>query len=460
MNRVARALRGAARGGDEAKQLRAPHARSPRPRQQPRASAPWWRRRLVRVLAASLSAAVLFGAGTAPAHADIVRDYEYWLTEYQFTTAWNTSRGDDVTVAVIDTGVNGSVAELRNAVVDGADMSGIGTPDGQTPVGEESDHGTMVASLLAGRGSGEGAGVIGVAPDADLVTASVAFGHDTGSEISNDDQIAAAVEWAVDAGASVINMSLTRNTLDWPESWDDAFMYAFENDVVIVAAAGNRGSGTSSVGAPATIPGVLTVAGVDRDGNASLDASSQGITIAVAAPSEDLVGVRPDGSHVQWDGTSGAAPLVSGLVALVRSAYPELDAANVINRVIRTADPRGEEAPSPLYGYGLIDPVAALTNEVEAVESNPLGSLADWIRVHRRSDVVEPTETPDTEEIVPIADPPPPAAETAQTLLPTSWTLAYITVPLSLVAGFGILAGLLGIGATRHIKRASHSAGQ
>jgi subtilisin family serine protease len=200
---------------------------------------------------------------------------------------------------------------------------------------------------------------------------------------------------------------------------------------------------------------VLAVAGVDREQNASFDASSQGITIGVSAPSEDLVGVLPDGSYVQWSGTSAAAPLVSGLVALVRAAYPELDAANVINRVIRTADPKGEEVPSPLYGYGIIDPVAALTAEVEAVEANPLGSLEEWIRVHRRADLPESdtADGSDAQEIVPIADPPPPRSESAKTLLPTPWTLAYITVPLSLVAGFGTLAALLGIGATRHIRR-------
>lgn len=410
-----------------------------------------WRAALTVVLAAALTV-----TGTAPANADTVRDLQYWLNDYGFTQAWTTSRGDGVKVAVIDTGVNGDVAELTGVIVGGTDSSGIGSPDGQTPVGEESEHGTMVASLLAGRGTGEGNGVIGVAPDADLLTASVAFGQDSGSPYTNDEQIAEAVRWAVDSGADVINMSLTRNTSDWPESWDDAFLYAYENDVVVVAAAGNRGSGTTQVGAPATIPGVLTVAGVDRDQNASFDASSQGITIAVAAPSEDLVGVLPDGSYVQWSGTSAAAPLVSGLVALVRAEFPELDAANVINRVIRTADPKGEEVPSPLYGYGIIDPVAALTAEVEAVEANPLGSLEEWIRIHRRADLPQPngqgTED-DQEALVPIADPPPPRSESAKTLLPTPWTLAYITVPLSLVAGFGTLAALLGIGATRHIRR-------
>lgn len=409
-----------------------------------------WRAALTVVLAATLAV-----TGTAPANADTVRDLQYWLAEYGYTQAWTMSRGEGVKVAIIDTGVNGDIAELSGVVVGGTDASGIGSPDGQTPVGEESEHGTMVASLLAGRGTGEGNGVIGVAPGADLLTASVAFGQDSGSSKTNDEQIAEAVRWAVDNGADVINMSLTRNTRDWPESWDDAFLHAFENDVVVVAAAGNRGSGTSEVGAPATIPGVLTVAGVDRDQNASFDASSQGITIAVSAPSEDLVGVLPDGGYVQWSGTSAAAPLVSGLVALVRAEFPELDAANVINRVIRTADPKGEDAPSPLYGYGIIDPVAALTDEVEAVSANPLGSLEEWIRIHRRADLPE-AETADgqgAEEIAPIADPPPPRSESAKTLLPTPWTLAYITVPLSLVAGFGTLAALLGIGATRHIRR-------
>jgi type VII secretion-associated serine protease mycosin len=413
-----------------------------------------WRAGAAVVLAAALAV-----SGTSPAHADTVRDLEYWLNDYGFTTAWTTSRGEGITVAVIDTGVNGEVAELNGVVVGGTDVSGLGAPDGQTPVGEESEHGTMVASLLAGRGTGEGNGVIGVAPEADLLTVSVAFGQDTGSDKTNDEQIAEAVRWSVDNGADIINMSLTRNTRDWPESWDDAFRYAFENDVVVVAAAGNRGSGTSEVGAPATIPGVLAVAGVDREQNASFDASSQGLTIAVSAPSEDLVGVLPDGSYVQWSGTSAAAPLVSGLVALIRSEYPELDAANVINRLIRTADPKGEEVPSTIYGYGIIDPVAALTEEVEAIEANPLGSLEDWIRVHRRADLPEDDGGggDETQEIVPIADPPPPRADSAKTLLPTAWTLAYITVPLSLVAGFGTLAALLGIGATRHIRRTSRT---
>ncbi|MWB98325.1 S8 family serine peptidase [Agromyces seonyuensis] len=406
---------------------------------------------------AALAAVAGVLTGAAPAHADTVRDAQYWLDGYGYTTAWNTSRGKGVTVAVIDTGVDGSVAELEGVVVGGSDPSGVGAPDGQTPVGSADDkgHGTMVASLLAGRGTGPDSGVLGVAPEAELLSISVAFGADTGSTVSNDDQIAEAVRWAVDQGADVINMSLTRNTLSWPESWDDAFMYAFEHDVVVVAAAGNRAGGTTEVGAPATIPGVLTVGGVDRDQNASFDASSQGITISVAAPSEDLVGVAPGGGYYIWDGTSAATPLVSGLVALVRAAHPELDAGNVINRITETADPKGEQVPSPLYGYGLIDPAEAVNAVVPLVDTDPAAQLAEWIRINRRADSPD-SGTPESEEaIVPAPDPPLPQADAGPSILPTPWTLAYITLPLALVAVFGSLAVLIGVGATRDLRRRS-----
>jgi subtilisin family serine protease len=274
--------------------------------------------------------------------------------------------------------------------------------------------------------------------------------------VSNDDQIAQGIRWAVDNGADVINMSLTRNTLYWPESWDDAFLYAFENDVVVVAAAGNRGSGTTEVGAPATIPGVLAVGGVDRNKTASFDASSQGITIAVSAPSEKLVGVMPNSTYVQWDGTSAAAPIVSGLVALVRSAYPNLDAAGVINRVIATANANGQVVPSPIYGNGLIDAAAAVTRYVApATGATPTELLTEWVTLHRRAEIeVVPTEVPVAEAPAAAAeDPALPAQNVLTAWLPSQLTLTYISLPLAVLVGFGILVTLFGIGAVRYIKR-------
>jgi len=403
--------------------------------------------------AVAVVAALLMPLGALPAQADQVRDMEYWLTSTGVRQAWKTTEGAGVKVAVIDTGVDGEVPDLAGAVVDGTDVSGLGAADGEKPIGGsgESGHGTWVASMLAGRGSGDGDGVIGVAPKAELLSISVGFG--VSSAISSDDQIARAVRWAVDHGASVINMSLTRNTLDWPPSWDKAFEYAFDHDVVVVAAAGNRGSGTAEVGAPATIPGVLTVAGVDRDGKASFDASSQGITIGVSAPSEQLVGANPGGGYVQWEGTSGAAPIVAGVVALVRAAHPHLDAANVIERVIRTATPAGSTVPSPIYGYGIVDAAKAVTATVPHVEANPMGSLKQWVRLHRRA---VSTASPDPDPSAAVSTPVALAPESTDAAVGFASDWQVVTgavIPLALLVGVLLAFALTAVAAIRHFGR-------
>ena len=149
-----------------------------------------------------------------------------------------------------------------------------------------------------------------------------------------------------------------------------------------------------------------------------------------------------------------ATLLVSGLLALVRSAYPDLNAADAINRVIATANPNGHEVPSPIYGNGLIDASAALTADVEPATTTPEEQLTDWIRIHRRAqppaaETTAPTLTPTT----PVPDPAPEVEADEQSFMTSAWTLRYLTVPFTVLVGFGSLAVLLGIGATRHIKR-------
>jgi type VII secretion-associated serine protease mycosin len=349
-----------------------------------------------------------------PASADAIRDRQYWLGDYGFTQAWKITKGAGVKVAVIDTGIDVSHPDLLGSVIQGVDISTLSAFVEQTPVQDFGYHGTMVASLLAGRGHDKNSGVIGVAPESQLI--SVAMRFDLQPQ-NTDEQVAAGIHYAVDAGAKVINLSLTRNSKDWPALWDEAFQYAFDNDVVVVAAAGNRASGTDQVGAPATIPGVLVVAGVDKNANISNQASIDGLTIGVSAPATDLVSAYPGGDYKIWSGTSGAAPIVSGLVALVRSKYPQLDANNVINRVISTATKMTDEPYSTQFGYGLIDPQKALTQALPLVDENPLGSLEEWVKLYRKSTDVpaagelaapiapkdlENTPDFDTTQIVPI----------------------------------------------------------
>jgi len=322
------------------------------------------RRRLVVVtlLSSLVAAGVPASAMAAPT--------QWWHDQYGIRAAWSTTRGEGVRIAIIDSGI-GDNSSLNANVVDGEDFSGDGSSGGRTPVSDHPDHGTLVASLAAG--------TIGSAPDAELISLSIGF--------DSDRDVAEAVIWAVDHGADVINLSLTRNSLDWPRSWDEAFLHAEQHDVVVVTAAGNRAQGSASVGAPATMPGVLVVAGLTRGGTASWGASSQGITLGVAAPSEGLIAAMPGGGTRGFNGTSGAAPVVAGVVALVRAAHPELDAANVINRILVTADDAGPAGPDLSYGWGVLDAAAAVTAHVDTVDVNPLGTLAEWIHVHRRAEV-------------------------------------------------------------------------
>jgi len=424
-----------------------------------------------RAFAAALAAALLVGGAVSPALAaapetpevpeeDPVRAAQYWLSDYGIEQAWQTTRGAGVRIAVIDTGIGRGPAEFVGAVVGGTDVSGVGTEDGRTPIGAvDGHHGSWVASLAAARGTGPDAGMIGVAPEAELLAVSVGFG--ASAKVPFTDQIAEAIRWSVDNGADVINLSLTTNVPDWDESWDDAFLYAFDHDVVVVVAAGNRGTGTTRVGAPATIPGVLTVGGVDPQGRASVDASTQGITIGVSAPSEDLLGVSADGRLVEWDGTSGAAPIVAGIAALVRAAHPELDANNVINRIIRTARPAAGQtlAQDPLYGFGLVDAAAAVSASVPAVTANPMGSLSEWIRLYRRAQAEPPPQTapePEPPKIAPLpdADQQPRAAHP---LLPSHDTLLYGTLPLMVGTASAILVALGVTAAVRRIRLASRA---
>ncbi|WP_235201328.1 S8 family peptidase [Microbacterium sp. CH12i] len=410
---------------------------------------------------AAVAASVLLTGATATPPpipdkpTDPVRAAEYWLDGAGIRQAWQTTRGAGVTIAIIDTGIGKVPLTFGDAVLDGTDVSGSGSPDGRSPVGAiDGDHGSWVASLAAGRGNADGTGMIGVAPEAKLLSVSVGFG--AAATVPFVQQVADGVRWAVDNGADIINMSFTTNTLDWDPSWDDAFLYAYEHDVVIVVAAGNRGSGTDVVGAPATIPGVLTVGGVDQTGTASVEASTQGITIAISAPSEGLLGVSADGTLTSWSGTSGAAPIVAGVAALIRSAHPELDAANVINRIIKTAIPVPgvTKVPDKLYGYGLLDASRAVSASVSLVDENPMGDLAEWVRLYRRAEaepLPDPEVTPIAVEPLPAADPP---TEAGSPLVPSVESLRYGTLPLIALTVPGILIGLGVTAAARRIRTA------
>jgi len=299
-----------------------------------------------------------------PAHAADVRKAQWHLDYLKIEEAQRISSGLGVTVAVVDTGVHAEHADLRGQVVSGVDLVDAGGNGHR----DTASHGTGVAGLIVAKGGGS-THAYGVAPGARVLPVRASEGgRTTGSRYR-------AVRAAADSGAKVINLSYSGTG---PPSFEEreAIAYALSKDAVVVAGAGNIDGGQTSIGAPASIPGVIAVTGFDQRGT-FWSGSVQGPEAVLAAPAKDVVTTAaPAGGPTGYSltqGTSSATAIVSGVVAMVRAKYPDLDAANVINRLIRTADDAGPPGRDPQYGFGRINPVRALTADVAPVTQNPLG---------------------------------------------------------------------------------------
>jgi len=331
-----------------------------------------------------------------------------------YRAAWRFSRGAGQKVAVVDTGVSPNPRLL--ALQPGGDY--VSSSDGLTDCDA---HGTLVAGIIAAAPSSDD-GFSGVAPDATILSIRQNSGvfsvkgtgsasddpNATSAGYGNTRTLALAITRAVDLGATVINLSeaacapVGTNIDD--AAVGQAVRYAFEHDVVVVAAAGNissRGkcsaqnamvdpnrpvadawSSVRTVASPAWFSDyVLTVAAVTATGQPA-DFSLHGPWVDVAAPGEQITSLSPTGPGLMnaWldptagpvpvNGTSFAAPYVSGVVALLRSRFPTMSAGEVMDRIKRTAR-TAASGPDEIVGYGVVDPLAALTFQLPERTSTP-----------------------------------------------------------------------------------------
>ncbi len=321
----------------------------------------------------------------APASADAVRGNEWALGALQAPEAWSTSRGDGVTVAVLDTGVDGGHPDLTGQVTAGPDLVGSTARPGDPYWGQ---HGTAMASAIAGHGHGAGGadGVMGIAPGAKIMSVrviperndpGVPRGRGTGA--SGDDSLVQGIRYATDHGAQVISMSLGGTSLDPQRNAqdDEAVQYAIAHDVVVVASAGNGAETTNRTEFPAAYPGVIAVAAADRAGHRA-PFSTHGWATSVAAPGVDILGARPGGGYLVGDGTSPAAAFVSGVCALIRARVPGLSPAQVRQVLERTAagQPAGQYTED--LGWGLVQPAAALRLAATLKPQPPDPALATY----------------------------------------------------------------------------------
>lgn len=258
--------------------------------------------------------------------------------------AWDIYAGsDNVTVAVIDTGVDLDHPDLQANLV-----TGYNFVNNTTLADDDNSHGTHAAGISAAVGN-NALGVSGVSWRAKIMPLKILTAQGSGSLFD----LAQAIYYATDNGAKVINMSLgaTCSGVDW-SSVTDAVDYAVGQGVLLVASAGN--SGTNTVLCPAGLEGVLAV-GASNSLDQRWGGSNYGSGLAVVAPGDTIYSTTPGGSYGYKTGTSMSGPYVAGLAALVWSLNPAMTADQLQEIILTTSDDLGDPGWDPYFGYGRIN---------------------------------------------------------------------------------------------------------
>jgi len=288
----------------------------------------------------------------APARADDIRDRSWHHDALELADLHAITQGEGITVALIDTGVDATHPDLKDNVLPGLDLHDE-TTKGRV---DRHGHGTAMASIIAGHGHGPGNrdGVLGIAPKAKILPVTVVRAK---GGITHPKMLAAGIQWAIDHGADVINVSMSSGHDD---DLDTAVERAYQSGVVVVAAVGNRDD--VLIGEPARHPAVLAVTGSDRDGGLGPQ-SIPAEEIALAAPSVDLVRAARGGGYSTETSVSGATAVASGAVALVRSQFPEMSPYEVFRQVLETTTDAGPPGRDLDFGWGVLNLRQALTGE-------------------------------------------------------------------------------------------------
>lgn len=269
---------------------------------------------------------------------------QWYLPKIETPRAWDSTKGSsDVVVAVIDSGVQKDHRDLKGSIVSPIDMV-TGSSDY-----EPDFHGTHVAGIIAAAFNKYG--TAGIAPNTKIMPINVFEGEDAYSWT-----IVAGIEYAVENGADIINMSLGQYGYDYAE--DYAIQQAVKKGVTVIAAAGNEN--TDELFYPAAYSNVIAVSATDSNDRITYF-SNYGSYVDVSAPGEGILSTSVGNGYEYLDGTSMAAPVVSGIAALILAKNPFTTVAEVQTILKKSSVDLGNRGWDTFYGNGRVSAYKALT---------------------------------------------------------------------------------------------------
>ncbi len=299
---------------------------------------------------------------------------QYHISLLDMPSAWEISTGNsNITIAIIDTGIDTTHPDLRNQLWDNTaeingtagvdddhngkidDTHGWGFHSATSNIKDMIGHGTHVSGIAAAQTNNH-IGIAGVAYNCKLMPLKASIGNTNYFELAD---LIEAINYAIEKDASVINMSLGGSGQS--SLFNDAISEAHDANISIVVAAGNEASNIEDENiSPAIHPDVITVAAARSTGEVDTRYSNYGKAVDILATGTNIYSTYPTSNYHQLTGTSMATPIVSGVVALLKSVYPEATPSQIYDAITQTALDKNSTGKDMLTGYGLIQPAAAL----------------------------------------------------------------------------------------------------
>jgi hypothetical protein len=298
---------------------------------------------------------------SAPAPAAEGDPAQYAVAKLNLAEAHQIAKGDNVLIAVIDSEIDAKHPDLEGAIAARDDALG--------PVDKPHPHGTGMAGAMASHHK-----LVGTAPNARILAVRAFGGGANGGAQGTTVPIVQGLDWAVQQGAKIVNMSFAGPK---DPTLEKAFKAAREKGVILIAAAGNAGPKSPPL-YPGADPNVIAVSATDVDDQVFTGAN-RGKYVAVAAPGVDVLVPAPDGNYEFTTGTSVAAAEVSGIAALLVQRDPKLDSAGVREILTSTANNFGAKGRTDTLGYGVVDALRA----VQAVDAKSASAPAPSVMAQR-----------------------------------------------------------------------------